>query len=102
MRLLRQTLPRSGGLLLIRLRDRGRMTEEVDRIRVEALAAQLFVAVRPDLARQPFHRDNVFVVLNALALVAATVIAGADQRAQDFFLTALTNNIGVVKAHADT
>jgi hypothetical protein len=71
--------------------------QEVDRTRVEALAAQLFVAIRPDLARQPYSVDNVFVVLNGLAYVVATVIAGADPRAQDFFITAMLDNVSVIK-----
>jgi hypothetical protein len=71
---------------------------EVDRTRVEPLATELFRAVRPTLATAPFNRDNVFVALNALAFVTATVIAGADQRAQDFFIKALLDNVSSVKA----
>jgi hypothetical protein len=74
------------------------MPEEVDRTRVEALAKDLFAAVRPTLATQPLSSDNVFVALNALAFVVATIIAGADQRAFEFFRAAVLDNIKVVKA----
>lgn len=58
---------------------------EVDRGRVERLAEQILRVLRPELARPPLHPDNVFVALNALAGAVAVVIAGADERAWQFF-----------------
>jgi hypothetical protein len=74
--------------------------EEIDRTRVEALATDLFVAVRPILATPPASRENVLIVLNAIAFVAATVIAGtdADPEVVDFFATAVADNIEIIKA----
>jgi hypothetical protein len=69
------------------------MPDEIDRTRVEALAKDLFAAVRPTLATQPLSSDNVFVALNALAFVVATIIAGADRRAFEFFNEAVIDNM---------
>ena len=72
--------------------------EEVDRARVAPLAAEILRTIRPDLARQPPHRHNVFVVLNALAFAGATVIAGAGHEAREFFERALADNIAGLAA----
>ena len=63
--------------------------------RVERLAKQLLYSVNAVFEQSPArHRDNVFVVLNALAYAGAAVIAGAgDQPAQEFFERALAQNI---------
>jgi len=46
----------------------------------ERIAVDIMRAIQPRLARQPPHPNNVFVVLDALAFVVATVIVGADER----------------------
>ncbi len=57
----------------------------LDRERVEALSLALFAPVRQELQAPVPDRDNVFVVLNALAFVVGTVLAGTDARAMEFF-----------------
>lgn len=67
---------------------------EIDRARTECLATAIGRLVIPLLHDQPPRRDNVYVCLNALAAIAAAVIAAAaDRDALDFFHLALTQNI---------
>ena len=74
------------------------MALEIDQGCVQALIAEIFVPIRQALLARPHSPDNVFVVLNALAVAAATVIAGTDERAQQFFEDALRGNIGSISA----
>lgn len=70
------------------------MPEDIDRTRTEALAKKLFETVCPTLAATPYGRDNVYAVLNAVAWVAAAILAGAaDRDALDFFELALKQNL---------
>lgn len=58
----------------------------------EVLAAELLLAIRPELSRA-----NGYRVLNALAIATAVVLAGArhDSRARDFFARALDQNLEI-------
>ena len=71
------------------------MAEEIDRPRVEALVRLLIRPVRDELARPPLTTDNVFVVLNGVAIVLATVLAGTghDEKALVFFQCALNEQL---------
>lgn len=63
-------------------------------IRVTTFAARLMREVKEELNQLPHSRDNVYVVLNALAAVAATVITGTeDTAAQRFFSDALQQQL---------
>lgn len=63
---------------------------QLDCVRIRRLAANLYRAVRPTLARQP-RRENTYIVLDALARVAANVLDSLEDRnAMDFFTLALT------------
>jgi hypothetical protein len=75
------------------------MADEVDRARVEALTARLLAELRPELARAPFSRDNVFVALNALAYATAGVLAVIDRNGRRFFDQALADNIAELRRH---
>lgn len=64
---------------------------QLDCVRMRRLAANLYRAVRPTLARQPRRRENTYIALDALARVAAKVLDSLeDQNAMDFFTLALT------------
>jgi hypothetical protein len=54
--------------------------EGLDRARIEAMTTPMMVAIRDNYLRGPHGRDRVFEALNALAICAATVIAGIDDR----------------------
>ena len=72
--------------------------EAVDRRRAEQLTAGIMGPVLTALASRPPSRENVFVVLNALAVAAATVILGTDEEAREFFDRALAQNIADLRA----
>jgi hypothetical protein len=68
--------------------------EEIDRARIRRLVAKLFRIVRPTLAIQPPRRENVYIALDAVAWVAAMILASTEDRdALDFFTLALTQNL---------
>lgn len=67
--------------------------QPLDRTRVERLAENVMLTVRPELARQPPGRENVYVALNALAIAAAAIIAGAADEGRQFFDRALAENL---------
>lgn len=70
---------------------------DLDREAVEELAAVLFQDIRARLA-PPYRRGNVFIVLNALACVAATVVAGAAPAAEEFFLEGFKRQLQLTKS----
>jgi len=59
--------------------------------RVEELAFEIGILVREHLRRGPHRRETVYEALNALAIHAATILAGADQdtEAMQFFINSL-------------
>lgn len=69
---------------------------ELDRERIERLAAAILRPIRDNYLTGPQSRDRVFEALNALAFVACTVIKGADNDAKAvwFFQQAMNNHIG--------
>lgn len=72
--------------------------EPMDAERVESLAMPIFDLVKARLAEKPPHRDKVFECLNALAIVAGTMIAGTGSEegrgeARKFFDLAVTQQI---------
>jgi hypothetical protein len=74
------------------------LPDELDRARVERLAAEIMRAIRPELARFPPSRENVFTALNPLAFAAAAVLAGTDRNGRRFFEKAIADNIKEVRA----
>ena len=54
--------------------------DEIDRGRVEVLAAEMMAAIKANYERGPHSRDRIFEALNALAFCAATVIVGTGDR----------------------
>lgn len=76
------------------------MPDEIDRARVEELAARLLEQLRPELARFPPSRENVWVALNALAGAAATVLSATDRDARRFFDQAVRDNIAELRREA--
>ena len=73
--------------------------EEIGCTRTRRLAAELLGVVGPTLAIQPPCRDNVYIVLDAVAWAAATVLASTEDRdALDFFTLALTQNLDQLEA----
>ena len=63
---------------------------QLDCVRTRRLAANLYRAVRPTLARQP-RRENTYIALEALAWAVANVLDSLEDRnAMDFFTLALT------------
>ena len=53
--------------------------------RAERGAAAVLLSVSCELKRTPNHRDNAYVALNALAIAAATVIAGTGEVERAWF-----------------
>lgn len=70
--------------------------EPLDRARVEDLAARLLAELRVEMTKFPVSRDNVFVVLNALAVAAASVLAATDRDGRRFFEAALADNLALL------
>jgi hypothetical protein len=63
------------------------------------LTANLLLAVRSELQRQPPSRDNVYRALSALAFAAATVIAGTEDPAgREFFDHVLADSLAAVRS----
>jgi hypothetical protein len=75
--------------------------QEIDRERTERLAAELLKALKPELARQPFHSDNVLVGLNALAFCVVTLLAGVGHvpKARKFYDEAFEQNLAEMREH---
>jgi len=73
---------------------------EADRKRIENLASQLFVAVRGELATDNPSRQSVYVALNALAIVAGTILTGSGVAvgAVEFFMDSVADTMA---AHSD-
>jgi hypothetical protein len=71
------------------------MAQQLDRTRVEGLANNILGPVKDELARQPYTRDNVYVVLNVLAYCVAVIFAGTEDhpQAHRFFNNALVENV---------
>lgn len=71
------------------------MAEPLSRDRVEALAAQVLLALRPTLAAYPRSNENVLVALNAVAAALSPVIAGTrfDPGVIEFFRRALAQQL---------
>lgn len=67
----------------------------LDRAPTEKLAKELLESIRGHFADRPRARDTVYEILNALAAVTATVVAGTDDEAMEFFLDALSQNTEV-------
>jgi hypothetical protein len=67
----------------------------LDNERVELMARRFMGIVRSNYQQGPQARDRVLEALNALAITVAFVLAGTDKddAAQDFFNTALENQI---------
>lgn len=77
------------------------MTLDVAYQRIEQIAIEILQAIQPELARQPPHRNNFYVALNALAFAAATLIVGAGGRGRQFFEHAVTENVTALqRGHA--
>jgi hypothetical protein len=55
-------------------------SDDLDSDRVKALAKVMMEAVLDNYQRGPASRDRVFEALNALAVCAALVVAGAGDR----------------------
>ena len=71
---------------------------EVDRGRTRRLAAKLFRGARPVLGIEP-RRQNAYIALDAVAWVAARLLAGIEDRdAYDFFALALTRSLAQLEA----
>jgi hypothetical protein len=78
------------------------MAENIDRERTEALAQDL---VRTVFATPLETREDVFIVLDAIAWVAATVLAGtalrpglrSDGAAMEFFSRALRDSLQKIR-----
>jgi hypothetical protein len=71
---------------------------EVDRGRTRRLAAKLFRVARPVLGIEPL-RENAYIALDAVAWVAARLLAGIEDRdAYDFFNLALSENLAQLEA----
>jgi hypothetical protein len=69
--------------------------DQINRDRMQALAAQLMRSTRDHLRSGPIGKDRVFEALNALAAVTALVISGVDElgdgdTAEQFFQDALS------------
>lgn len=73
----------------------GRRAEGLDNAVVQRLVAEIGVPIRDHYLARETARDRVFEVLNALAAVTATVIAGTgnDPAAAGFFTAALADNL---------
>lgn len=73
---------------------------ELDRARVAALAHAVMLLVRDALGQPPARPDNVYVALNALAIVVATVFVGTgpDKRVQKFFAKAVAQYTAALPA----
>lgn len=67
----------------------------LDREPTERLAKELLASIRDHFADRPRARETVLEILNALAAVTATVVAGTDDEALEFFLDALSQNAAV-------
>jgi hypothetical protein len=52
--------------------------ENLDRNRIEALAADLMAPIKENYQLGPISRDRAYEALNALAIAAAVVIMGCD------------------------
>jgi len=68
------------------------MSHELDRKRIEALTADLMVAMRQNYLRGPTNSERVLEALNALAACVAVLItasSGKNGKAHQFFLYAL-------------
>lgn len=74
--------------------------EKLDETRVAVLAGVLGSAVRTHMTGQPFHPDKVFEALNAIAIITASVIAGANQdpKVIAFFRLALQEQLNAIVA----
>jgi hypothetical protein len=70
----------------------------LDDERIELLARRFLDIVRSNYVQGPTGRDRVFEALNALAIAVAFVMAGTDgdDAAQEFFNTALENQIETI------
>lgn len=64
----------------------------LDRAPTERLAKELLASIHDHFAERPRARETVLEILNALAAVTATVVAGTDNDALQFFLDALSAN----------
>jgi hypothetical protein len=54
------------------------MNDRLDQIRIERLAHQLMLLARDHLRAGPTHRDRVYEVLSALAMVTGVMLAGTQ------------------------
>lgn len=71
---------------------------EVDCGRIRRLAAKLFRVARPVLGIEPRYK-NAYIALDAVAWVAARLLAGIEDRdAYDFFALALSQNLAQLEA----
>jgi hypothetical protein len=71
---------------------------EVDCGRTRRLAAKLFRIARPVLGIEPRYK-NAYIALDAVAWVAARLLAGIkDRDAYDFFALALSQNLAQLEA----
>ena len=66
---------------------------KVDRRRVENLSVELLQVIKAYYEREPIERARVFEALNALAAVTGLIVHATDQRALNFFLDALSENL---------
>jgi hypothetical protein len=65
--------------------------------RIEQVAAEILLAIQPELARRPAHPNDFYLALNTLAFVVARLVVAADGRGRQFFEQAVTENITALK-----
>ncbi len=77
---------------------------EADRARIENLTEALFIVVRGELASDTPSQKSVYVALNALAIVAGTVLAGTGLQAaaaSQFFTNAMVETFAQLREEDD-
>jgi hypothetical protein len=73
------------------------VTEDNYHARTKELAEAILALIRQNYLAGPLSRDRAYEALNALAVVAGTVLAGCDETGEEWFLMALKQQLDGVR-----